>query len=126
MLRVLLVEDNVLHLSMMARRLTVEGFQVTAATNGAQALALARSDLPDIVLLDMDLPIMTGWETARHLRQVEETRAMPIIALTGHTGDAAREQCLEAGCSEFEPKPIDFRRLVNKMRLLLGLRESVR
>ena len=117
---VLLVEDNELNRDMLSRRLTKRGFDVSIAVDGAAALAAVRAQRPDLILMDMSLPVMTGWETTSTLKQDPETQAIPVIALTAHAMSGDREKALEAGCDEFETKPVELPRLLEKMRALLG------
>jgi CheY-like chemotaxis protein len=122
--RILLVEDNAVNADMLTRRLTRRGFQVSLAKDGLEAVARAGADRPDLILMDMSLPEIDGWEAARRIKAVPETAAIPIIALTAHAMVSDRERCLAAGCDEFETKPVDFGRLTGKMLHLLGLETS--
>lgn len=120
-LRILLVEDNAVNADMLTRRLTRRGFSVSLATDGLQAVADARRDRPDLVLMDMSLPEIDGWEATRRIKANAATRHIPVIALTAHAMSTDRERALEAGCVDFDTKPIDFTRLIGKMQALLGL-----
>ncbi len=120
--RVLLVEDNELNMDMLARRLEKKGYEVVRATDGEAGVTLGRSSRPDLVLMDIGLPGMDGWEATRALRAAEETRATPIIALTAHAMGGERETAMAAGCDEYESKPIEFARLLAKIEALLGRR----
>lgn len=117
---ILVVEDNELNLDMLARRLRRSGFEVLMAVDGLQGVAVATAKLPDLILMDLRLPVMDGWEAARRLRAAPATRAIPIIALTAHAIAGDRERALEAGCNDYEAKPVDYPRLLAKMQTLLG------
>ena len=119
MAKILLVEDNEMNHDMLSRRLTRRGFQVVIAVDGAQGVALALAESPDLILMDMSLPVMDGWEATQRLKTVPETQAIPIIALTAHAMAGDREKALEAGCDEYETKPVEFARLLDKVRALL-------
>jgi len=116
---VLLVEDNELNRDMLSRRLTKRGFDVSIAKDGAEALDAVRANRPDVILMDMSLPVMNGWEATTALKQHPETSAIPVIALTAHAMSGDREKAMEAGCDEFETKPVDLPRLLEKMQALL-------
>jgi CheY-like chemotaxis protein len=118
--KILLVEDNELNRDMLSRRLERRGFQVLIAVDGAQGVAMAQSEAPDLVLMDMSLPVLNGWEAARQLKAALETRAIPIIALTAHAMLGDREKAIEAGCDDFDTKPIDLPRLLDKIEALLA------
>jgi two-component system, cell cycle response regulator DivK len=118
--RVLLVEDNDANRDMLARRLRREGFEVITAVDGAQAVQLALQERPDIILMDMSLPVLDGIDATRKIKASLSMRRVPIIALTAHTLPAERERCLAAGCDDFQAKPIDLLRLIGSMRALLG------
>lgn len=115
-MRVLLVEDNEMNRDMLARHLQWEGCQVILAHDGQQALALARAEYPDVILMDMSLPVLDGWETTRQLKADAATQSIPIIALTAHAMIEDRERSRLVGCDEYETKPVDFGRLLRKMR----------
>jgi len=115
---ILLVEDNEMNRDMLSRRLTRRGYQVVVAVNGEEAVQRA-AGLPDLILLDMSLPLMDGWAVARHLKAQETTREIPIMALTAHAMVGDRQRALDAGCDDYEAKPIDFPRLLAKMSELL-------
>ena len=119
MARILLVEDNELNRDMLSRRLSRRGHQVLEATDGEAALALAASERPDLILMDMSLPVLDGWEATRRLKAVPATRPIPVIALTAHTMVADRERSLEAGCDDFDTKPVEIERLLGKIARLL-------
>ena len=120
MARILLVEDNELNRDMLTRRLERIGYSVQIAVDGAQGLHLVGEAVPDMILLDMSLPKIDGWEVARQLKADKELRKIPIIALTAHAMLGDREQALAAGCDDYEVKPIDFPRLVGKVKSLLN------
>jgi two-component system cell cycle response regulator DivK len=120
MARILLVEDNEMIRDMLSERLTRKGYQVQMATDGAQGLALACAERPELILMDMSLPVMDGWQAARELKNGIETRAIPIIALTAHAISGDREKTLTAGCDDYATKPVDFPQLLNKIQTLLN------
>jgi len=117
--RILLVEDNELNRDMLSRRLERRGYVVTLAVNGLEALERTSADRPDLVLMDMSLPEMDGWEATRRLKADPATQAIPVIALTAHAMSGDRERALEAGCNDFDTKPVDLPRLLDKMQALL-------
>jgi CheY-like chemotaxis protein len=118
--KILLVEDNEMNRDMLSRRLLKAGFEMVMAVDGEQAIDLARSEAPDLILMDISLPGLDGWEATRRLKARPETRSIPIIALTAHAMAGDREKSLAAGCNDYDTKPIDFRRLVEKIQGLLG------
>jgi two-component system cell cycle response regulator DivK len=118
--KILLVEDNELNRDMLSRRLTKRGYDVSIAGDGAEALTTVGAERPDLILMDMSLPVMTGWEATTALKQDPDTKAIPVIALTAHAMSGDREKAIEAGCDEFETKPVELPRLLEKMRVLLG------
>lgn len=120
MAKILLVEDNEMNRDMLSRRLERRGFEVSIALDGAEGLEKATSERPDLILLDMSLPVMDGWEAAKLLKQRPATAAIPIIALTAHAMSGDRERALEVGCDDYDVKPIEFERLLEKMRVLLN------
>jgi CheY-like chemotaxis protein len=122
MLRILLVEDNDLNRDMLSRRLARRGFVMILAKDGAEGMALAASEKPDLVVMDMSLPVLDGWEVARRLKSDPKTAALPIIALTAHAMSGDREKALEAGCDDYDVKPVEFDRLLQKMDALLRKR----
>ena len=117
--RILVVEDNENNAEILIRRLTKKGFDVSLATDGLAAIARAKADQPDLILLDMDLPEIDGWEAARRLKADPATARIPIIAVTAYAMVEERIKSLEAGCDEFETKPIELPRLLEKMAALL-------
>lgn len=120
--RVLLVEDNEANADMLSRRLLRQGFEVLLAGDGLQALELAGREHPDLILMDISLPKIDGWESTRRLKADPATAGIPVVALTAHAMVADRQKCLEAGCDEFETKPIDLKRLLAKMHALIDAR----
>lgn len=122
MTRILLVEDNEMNRDMLSRRLARKGFEVLTAIDGEQAVSMALGERPDIVLLDMNLPLKDGWAAAREIRADERGRTLPIIALTAHAMSDDRGRALEAGCDDYETKPLDFARLLGKIATLLETR----
>lgn len=117
MAKLLIVEDDPLVRELLTRRLSREGFQIIAANNGVQTIALARTECPALILLDIGLPLLSGWQVARRLRAIPETRTIPIIVLTGTAPDL-EEQLTATGCDAYEPKPINFPQLVVKIHWL--------
>jgi two-component system cell cycle response regulator DivK len=120
MSRILLVEDNEMNRDMLSRRLIRKGYEVLIAVDGGEGLAMARSAAPDLILLDMSLPVIDGWEAARTLKADEATRSIPVIGLTAHAMAGDREKCLAAGCDDYDTKPVELPRLLDKMTALLG------
>jgi two-component system cell cycle response regulator DivK len=120
MAKILLVEDNDLNRDMLARRLERRGYHVIIAADGVQGETMARSESPELILMDMSLPVMDGWELARRLKDDDATRAIPILALTAHVMAGDREKALEAGCDDYDTKPIEFPRLLSKIEALLN------
>ncbi|MDB4950183.1 MAG: chemotaxis protein CheY [Gemmatimonadetes bacterium] len=118
--RILLVEDNDLNREMLSRRLARRGFVVLLATDGHEGVQLARSDAPDLILMDMSLPIKDGWTAARELKDDAATRHIPILALTAHAMSGDRDQALRAGCDDYDTKPIELDRLLDKIHTLLA------
>ncbi len=118
--KVLLVEDNELNRDMLSRRLLRHGFEVRMATDGAAALESAFAYRPDVILMDMGLPVLDGWEATRRLKADIATCAIPVIALTAHAMAGDRERALSAGCDEFDTKPIDLQRLLEKIERALA------
>ncbi|MGQ0524352.1 MAG: response regulator [Betaproteobacteria bacterium] len=120
MARRLLVEDNDMNRDMLSRRLQKKGYEVLIAIDGEQGVNMAQSALPDLILMDMSLPTMDGWEATRQIKAAAQTRAIAIIALTAHAMAADRDRALEAGCDDFDTKPIDLARLTQKIEALLA------
>jgi two-component system, cell cycle response regulator DivK len=119
MAKILLVEDNEMNRDMLSRRLQRREFEVVIAVDGEQGVALARSEAPDLILMDMSLPVMDGWEATRQLKAAPETGAIPIIALTAHAMSGDREKAFAAGCDDYDTKPIELPRLLEKIEALL-------
>ncbi len=120
MTKILIVEDNEMNMDMLARRLRRRGYDILAAVDGAQGVDLARTEQPDLILMDMSLPVMDGWQATRTLKGDDNTKAIPIIALTAHAIAGDREKCLAAGCDEYESKPVKFPQLMDKIVQLTG------
>jgi two-component system cell cycle response regulator DivK len=120
MTKVLLVEDNEMNRDMLSRRLIRRGFQVVFAVDGQQGIDLARSERPDVILMDMSLPIIDGWEASRRLKADDATRGVPVIALTARAMSGDREKAIEAGCDDYDTKPVELDRLIGKIERLLG------
>ena len=120
MARLLLIEDNEMNRDMLSRRLARRGYEVAIAVDGEQGVALARAEAPALILMDMSLPGMDGWEATRQLKAAPETRGIPVIALTAHAMAGDRERAIAAGCDEFDTKPVDLNRLLEKIETLLA------
>ncbi|HIK42326.1 response regulator [Thermoleptolyngbya sp. M55_K2018_002] len=118
--KILLVEDNEMNRDMLSRRLLRRGAEVLIATDGAQGVEMAQAERPDLILMDMSLPVMDGWEATRTLKAASETKEIPIIALTAHAMAGDQEKCREAGCDDYDTKPVDFARLTSKIQAILG------
>jgi CheY-like chemotaxis protein len=114
--KILLVEDNEMNRDMLSRRLIKKGFELVIAMDGEQAIEMALSEAPDLILMDISLPGLDGWEATRRLKAGPETQAIPIIALTAHAMAGDREKCLEAGCNDYDTKPVEFPRLLGKIQ----------
>ena len=119
MAKILLVEDNEMNRDMLSRRLTRNGFEVVIAVNGQEGVDLAASAKPDLILMDMSLPILDGWEATRQVKANPATQAIPVIALTAHAMVQDKEKALAAGCDEFDTKPVELSRLLEKIKALL-------
>lgn len=119
MSKLLLVEDNEMNRDMLSRRLQRKGHEVIIAVDGVEGVELAQSQQPDLILMDMSLPILDGWQATQKLRALPQTNDIPIIALTAHAMAGDREKCLLAGCDDYETKPVEFSRLLGKIQLLL-------
>jgi len=117
--RILIVEDNEMNRDMLSRRLERKGFEIHVAIDGQQGVDMAKSLNPDLVLMDMSLPLKDGWTATRELRAFEATASLRIIALTAHAMDGDRQKALEAGCDDYDTKPIDLKRLLEKIQTLL-------
>jgi CheY-like chemotaxis protein len=116
---VLLVEDNEMNRDMLSRRLARRGFNVLIALDGEQGVRMAQTELPDLILMDMNLPVLDGWGAARQIKARSSTQAIPLIALTAHAMTGDRDKALEAGCDDYDTKPIELPRLLDKMDRLL-------
>ncbi|MBD2017559.1 response regulator [Microcoleus sp. FACHB-53] len=119
MSKILLVEDNEMNRDMLSRRLQRKGHEVLIALDGIQGIELAQAQQPDLILMDMSLPVMDGWQATQQLKAAPETRGIPIIALTAHAMAGDREKCLEVGCDDYDTKPVEFSRLLAKIQALL-------
>ncbi len=117
--RVLLVEDNEMNLDMLSRRLKRRRFEVLVAEDGQQGVEIAETERPDLILMDMSLPVIDGWEATRRLKANPATHNIPVIALTAHAMAEDRQKALAAGCDDYDTKPVEFRRLLRKMAALL-------
>jgi CheY-like chemotaxis protein len=117
--KILLVEDNEMNRDMLSRRLTRNGFEIVMAVDGGQGVAMATSEKPDLILMDMSLPVMDGWEATRRVKADAATRAIPVIALTAHALVEDRERATAAGCDDFDTKPVELPRLLEKINRLL-------
>ncbi|MGI8438220.1 MAG: response regulator [Chthoniobacterales bacterium] len=118
--RILLIEDNEMNRDMLSRRLQRRGYQVVLATDGESGVEMARADLPDLVLMDMSLPVLDGWEATRRLKADPATRHIPVIALTAHAMSSDRDKALEAGCDDYDTKPVELPRLLIKIEALVS------
>ena len=121
MSKILLVEDNELNRDMLSRRLKRRDFDVHMAVDGQQGIDLTKALMPDLILMDMSLPIIDGWTATVLLKNNESTRHIPIIALTAHAMEGERQKCFEAGCDDFDTKPIEFKRLLEKINHWIGV-----
>ncbi|HEY0081885.1 MAG TPA: response regulator [Pyrinomonadaceae bacterium] len=120
MTKILLVEDNEMNRDMLSRRLARKGYEVSIAVDGKQGVEMAERDLPDLILMDMSLPVLDGWEATRRLKGADATRAIPIIALTAHAMSGDRERALDAGCDDYDTKPIELPRQLEKIESMLN------
>lgn len=125
MSKILLVEDNEMNRDMLSRRLMRRGYEVVIAVDGEGGLALAAKESPDLILMDMSLPILDGWEASRRLKADPTTRHIPVIALTAHAMSSDRDKALEAGCDDYDTKPVELDRLLEKIEALLATSEGV-
>ena len=119
MTKILLVEDNEMNRDMLSRRLLRRGYEVLVAEDGVAGVSMAKSETPDLILMDMSLPVLDGWEATRQIKATPETQTIPVIALTAHAMAGDEEKALSAGCDAYETKPVDFSRLLMKMEALL-------
>ena len=124
MAKLLLVEDNEMNRDMLSRRLVRRGYEVAIAIDGAQGVEMARTETPDLVLMDLSLPVIDGWEATRRIKATLETRHLPVIGLTAHAMAGDREKALEAGCDDYDTKPIELERLLKKVEALLQAKAS--
>ena len=124
MVKILLVEDNEMNRDMLSRRLAKRGYEVVVAVDGEQGVALARAEAPTLILMDMSLPVLDGWEATRQLKAAPETRDVPIIALTAHAMSGDRERATEAGADDFDTKPVELTRLLEKIEVLLAKKSA--
>jgi CheY-like chemotaxis protein len=120
MKKILLVEDNEMNRDMLSRRLVRKGYEVSIAVDGRQGVEMAQSAAPDLILMDMSLPVLDGWEATRQLKNADATRHIPVIALTAHAMSGDRERALEAGCDDYDTKPIELPRLLEKIETMLN------
>lgn len=120
MSKILLVEDNEMNRDMLSRRLERKGFEVIIATDGEQAVNKAVVDMPDLILMDMSLPVLDGWEATRKIKSVTETSSIPIIGLSAHAMAGDREKGLASGCNDYDTKPVEFERLLGKINALIA------
>ena len=122
MSKILLVEDDATNRDIISRYLTLLGYRIVVALDGMQAITLAQTERPDLILMDMRLPVIDGWEATRRIKAAPATRTIPVVALTAYAMDNDRRLCLEAGCDDYETKPLEFPRLLEKIRSILGTR----
>lgn len=120
MAKILLVEDNEMNRDMLSRRLTRKGYEIVVAIDGESALEKVSAEMPDLILMDKSLPVIDGWEVTQRLKQSNKTESIPIIGLTAHAMQGDREKALDAGCDDYDTKPIDLPRLLGKIQALLG------
>ncbi len=120
MKKILLVEDNEMNRDMLSRRLVRKGYEVSIAVDGQQGVEMAQASAPDLILMDMSLPVLDGWEATRRLKDSDATRHIPVIALTAHAMSGDRERALEAGCDDYDTKPIELPRLLEKIESMLS------
>ena len=124
MAKILLVEDNEMNRDMLSRRLVRNGFEVSIAIDGQQGVDMATSQLPDLILMDMSLPVIDGWEATRRIKANDATRKIPVIALTAHAMAGDREQAMEVGCDDYDTKPVEITRLLSKIAALLATKAA--
>lgn len=120
MARILLVEDNEMNRDMLSRRLERKGYAVMCAVDGQEGVAKARTELPDLILMDMSLPVLDGWQATQQLKADAATRAIPVIALTAHAMAEDEKKARESGCDDYDTKPVELERLLGKIQKLLG------
>ncbi len=119
MAKILLVEDNEMNRDMLSRRLTRKGHDVFIAVDGAEGVSMAIAKVPDLILMDMNLPVLDGWQATQQIKAAPETSTIPVIALTAHAMTGDREKCMKAGCDDYDTKPVEFPRLLAKIETLL-------
>jgi two-component system, cell cycle response regulator DivK len=119
MAKILLVEDNEMNRDMLSRRLERKGHNILIAMDGEQGVAIAQTEVPDLILMDMSLPVLDGWAATRQLKATPHTQSIPVIALTAHAMAGDREKCIAAGCDDYDTKPVEFPRLLGKIQALL-------
>jgi len=124
MARILLVEDNEMNRDMLSRRLIRNGFEVAIAMDGQQGVDMATSQSPDLILMDMSLPVIDGWEATRRIKANDATRRIPVIALTAHAMAGDREKAIEVGCDDYDTKPVEITRLLGKIAALLATKAA--
>lgn len=124
MARILVVEDNEMNRDMVTRRLQKKGYDILTAVDGTLGIEVAQSEAPDLILMDLSLPVMDGWEATRRLKKYPSTQNIPVIALTAHAMAGDREKALEAGCDDYDVKPIDFPRLLSKIEVMLKRKQT--
>ena len=117
--KILLIEDNEMNRDMLSRRLSRKGFEIAIAEDGERGVEMAQSESPSLILMDISLPVMDGYQATRRIKANPTTRSIPIVALTAHAMSGDREKCLEAGCDEYETKPVDLPRLLEKIEKLI-------
>ena len=120
MAKILLVEDNEMNRDMLSRRLKRRGYEVSIAVDGAEGLKKTSSELPDLILMDMSLPVIDGWEATKSIKANPATQSIPVIALTAHAMSGDRQKALDAGCDDYDTKPIELSRLLSKIKTFLG------
>jgi two-component system cell cycle response regulator DivK len=123
--RILLVEDNEMNRDMLSRRLQRKGYEVLIAVDGEAGVKMAAAERPDLVLMDMSLPTVDGWEATRRIKGLPETASIPVIALTAHVMAGDRDKAIEAGCDDYDSKPVDFERLLGKIQALLRKKDAL-
>ena len=122
---ILLIEDNDRNRDMLSRHLTRKGYQMLVASDGEQGIAMAQAKPPGLILMDMSLPVLDGWEATRRLKAMAQTKSIPVVALTAHAMAGDRERCIAVGCDDYDTKPIDMSRLLSKIEALLARQSSL-
>ena len=123
--KILVIEDDEMNMDMITQRLELRGYRVLGAVDGLDGIDLAREELPDLILMDVNLPEIDGWETTRRLKAEPATRHIPVVALTAHAMAGDRDKALQAGCDDYETKPVNFQRLLSKIEALLVNRQTL-